>query len=91
MKNALGEEEVVLDKWAEESDAVEIEGWDYKYKLQDFSMVKHLSSQFTSMFKPLLDHVEFFEAHYDGNREAVMSVLAADDAPSDVYAFKGKM
>lgn len=48
IKNAVGEvEDSFYDDEDSQKDVAEIdEGWDFQYKLQDFTLVKHLSTQF---------------------------------------------
>ena len=41
LKNAVGDDDD--DEVMDESEIDEVEGWDFEFKLQDYTQVKHLS------------------------------------------------
>ena len=71
-------------------DEEEGDGWAFEYKLQDFTSIKYLSTQFDQLLKPMLANEVFFERHFISN-ESVLRLKADDLAVSEVYSFKGKM
>lgn len=66
----------------------ELQGWEFEFKLQDYTQVKTASSLYNEMNKSLLAKPEYFEEIY--GRDGMQDLVTPKGSPSKQQAFKAK-